>query len=95
MKKFLKDIDQKQNNFVVYFDSQNSIHLSNNSSFHCRTKHIDVRYYWIRDVLEMKLLHIRKIHTNNNGSDMMTKALAREKLAMCRKIAGMSEAYPT
>ena len=95
MKKFLKDIDQNQKNFTVYCDSQSAIHLSKNSSFHYRTKHIDVRYHWIRDVLDMKLLHIQKIHTDDNGSDMMTKALAREKLVTCRKIAGMSEAYPT
>lgn len=86
MKKFFKDIGQKQNNFIVYCDSQSAIHLSKNSSFHYRSKHIDVRYHWICDVLEMKLLQIQKIHTDDNGLDMMTKALTREKLVSVEKL---------
>ena len=47
--------------------------LGKNSTFHGRSKHIDVRYHWIRDVLDSKLLELEKIHTNDNGSDMMIK----------------------
>uniref|UniRef100_A0A803MJP2 Reticulon-like protein n=1 Tax=Chenopodium quinoa TaxID=63459 RepID=A0A803MJP2_CHEQI len=42
-----------------------------------KSKHIDVRYHWIWDVLDVKCLELEKIHTDNNGSDMMTKALPR------------------
>lgn len=77
MKKFLQELGQKQERFILYRDSQSAIHLSKKSSFHSRSKHIDVRYHWIRDVLEMKLLHIEKIHTDDNGSDMMMKTLTR------------------
>nr|AAV88069.1 hypothetical retrotransposon [Ipomoea batatas] len=44
-----------------------------------RSKHIDTRYHWIRDILECKMLELEKIHTDDNGSDMMTKALPRGK----------------
>ena len=40
--------------------------LGKNSTFHGRSKHIDV--HWIRDVLDSKLLELEKIHTNYNGS---------------------------
>ncbi|CAN0846213.1 Retrovirus-related Pol polyprotein from transposon TNT 1-94 [Linum grandiflorum] len=54
-----------------------------------RSKHIDVRYHWIRDALEEKLLELDKVHTDDNGSDMMTKSLPSEKLVFCRKEAGL------
>ena len=41
----------------------------------------------------MKLLSLGKIHTNDNGSDMMTKALPGMKLISCRKKAGLAEQY--
>ncbi|RVX19017.1 Retrovirus-related Pol polyprotein from transposon TNT 1-94 [Vitis vinifera] len=43
-------------------------------------KHIDVRYHWIHDALEMKLFCLEKIHIDGNGSDMMTKPIPIEKL---------------
>ncbi|RVW25426.1 Retrovirus-related Pol polyprotein from transposon TNT 1-94 [Vitis vinifera] len=56
-----------------------------------RSKHIDVRYHWIRDALEMKLFCLKKIHTDENGSDMMTKPIPIEKLQFCRKQASLVE----
>jgi hypothetical protein len=41
-------------------------------------------------VLESKLLQIEKIHTNDNGADMMTKALPKEKLEFCKGAAGLA-----
>ena len=90
MKKFLQELNQNQESYVLYCDSQSAIHLSKNPTFHSRSKHIDVRYHWIRDVLENKLLQVEKIHTNDNGADMMTKALPKEKLEVCKKVAGLA-----
>ena len=86
LKKFLQDLGFKHDKYVLYCDNQSTIHLSKNSTFHSRSKHIDVRYHWIRDVLEEKLL---QIHTDKNGSDMMTKPLNKEKFEFCRRQAGM------
>ncbi len=32
-----------------------------------------MRYHWIRNVLEDRLLELAKVHTDDNGADMMTK----------------------
>ena len=55
-----------------------------------RTKHIDVRYRWIRKVIEEQLFQIRKIQTDESTADMMTKVITKEKLAQCIKNTGMS-----
>ena len=72
-------------------DSQSAIHLSNNFTFHSCSKHIDVRYHWIRDVLDSKILQLEKIHTEENGSDMLTKSLPRQNFEYCRLAAGLME----
>lgn len=69
------------------------IHLSKNSTYHSRSKHIDVRYHWIRDVLESKLLKVEKVHNNENGADMMTKPLPKEKIEFGKQATGL-EATP-
>jgi hypothetical protein len=56
MKKFLKELGLQQERYLLYRDNQSAIHLSKNLTFHSRSKHIDVRYHWIRDALNEKLL---------------------------------------
>ena len=58
--------------------------------YHARTKYIDVRYHWIKKAIEEQLFQIRKIHTEENTTDMMTKVITKEKLAQCIKNTGMS-----
>ena len=89
MKRFIHEVGFKQQCYVVYYDNQSVIHLSKNSTFHARSKHIDVRYHWMRDVLNDNLFELEKIHTDHNGSDMLTKSLLREKLEVCCSIVGM------
>ena len=89
MKRFMQELGFKQQHYVIYCDNQSAIHLSKNSTFHARSKHIDVRYHWMRDALNDNLFEIEKIHTDNNGSDMLTKTLPREKLGVCCSIVGM------
>jgi len=52
MKLFLKDLDLKKEKYVVHCDSQSAIDLRKNATYHSCTKHIEVRYHWIRLVVE-------------------------------------------
>ncbi|RDX72833.1 hypothetical protein CR513_47628, partial [Mucuna pruriens] len=51
-----------------------------------RSKYIDVRYHWIRNALDVKLLELAKVHTNDNSADMMTKRVSRGKFEACYEI---------
>ena len=72
MKKFLNELRFQQDKYELFYNSQSAIHIGKNFSFHSRSKHIDVGYHWIRDLLDKKLLQLEKIHTDKNGSDMLT-----------------------
>jgi len=90
MKKIVNEFGSEQDKYVLFCDNQSAIHLSKNASFHSRSKHIDVRYHWIRDVLNSKQMQFEKFHTNDNGADMLTKVVTKEKLNVCCQLADMA-----
>ena len=87
MKRFLQELGLKQKEYMVFCDSQSTIDLSKNSMYHSRTKHIDVRYHWLRSVTEDKLMVLNKIHTDKNIADMLTKVIPSGKFDLCTQLA--------
>lgn len=59
----------------VYNDSQSALKLANNYQSHKRSKHIDVRYHFIRDVLRNDIVEARYLSTANMPADLLTKGL--------------------
>jgi hypothetical protein len=59
---------------TIYEDNQGTIDLTNNPVHHKRIKHIDVEYHYIRVAQEHNDVKVKKIHTDDNRSDIMTKA---------------------
>lgn len=43
---------------LIYEDNQGTIALAENLEFHSRTKHIDIRYHWVRDAIHRKLITV-------------------------------------
>ena len=55
--------------------------LAKNPIFHAKTKHIEVKYHFIRYMLEDKLMKLVKVHTNDNRANLLTKSLPPERFA--------------
>ena len=89
LQRFMEELGKKQENSRLYNDNQSSIHLAKNSAFHSRTKHIQLKYQFIRYVLEDELLKLEKIHTSQNPADMLTKGVTIEKLSSCSVSIGL------
>ncbi|GJT83996.1 retrovirus-related pol polyprotein from transposon TNT 1-94 [Tanacetum coccineum] len=66
-----------------------AIHLSRNAMFHERTKHINVRYHFIREIVESKEIEVAKIGTKDNAADAFTKVVPGPKFKYCMKILGV------
>lgn len=89
LKRFFQELGVQQEEYIVYCDSQSAIDLSKNTMYHARTKHIDVRYHWLRLAVEEKAFRLQKIHTDRNAADMLTKVVSKEKFELCVKLVGM------
>lgn len=59
------------------------VHLAKNQAHHERTKHIDVRYHFIKEILEKKEISLIKVVGENNAADMFTKDVPIAKLQHC------------
>lgn len=68
---------------VIFEDNQGAIALAQNPVAHNRTKHIDVKYHFIRENISNKTVHLRYIPTDQMIADCLTKPLGRVKLDMC------------
>ena len=90
LRKFTMELELKQQRYLLFCDNQSAIHLAKNSSFHSKAKHIEIRYHWIRDIMDEKLVELEKIHIDDNGLDMLTKVLLRNKFEFCRSVAGLT-----
>lgn len=64
LQRFMEELAKKKENNRLFSDSQSAIHLANNSTFHSNTKHIQLRYHFIRSILEDGQLKLEKIHTS-------------------------------
>ncbi|GJW81958.1 retrotransposon protein, putative, ty1-copia subclass [Tanacetum coccineum] len=82
----LEELGVELNTVAVNCDNQGAIHLSRNHVFHERTKHINVRYHFIREVLEAKTVEVLKVGTEHNAADALTKVVPGHKLQHCLEL---------
>ncbi|CAM8944240.1 unnamed protein product [Rhodiola kirilowii] len=71
----LIELGFEQKRVKVFCDNQGAVHLSKHQVFHERSKHIDIRMHFVRDIVESGEVGIEKISTENNPADMLTKAV--------------------
>ena len=58
-------------------DNRGAICLASDPVFHSRTKHIDIRYHFVRDVIRNGSVVLKQIPTNQMTADVLTKPLVR------------------
>jgi len=85
----MEELGKQQANSSLYIDSQSAIHLAKNSALHSKTKHIQLRYHFIRSVLDNGQLRLEKIHIDENPVDMFTKVVIRQKLCSSSASVGL------
>nr|GEV16929.1 retrovirus-related Pol polyprotein from transposon TNT 1-94 [Tanacetum cinerariifolium] len=82
----LEELGVELNNVAVNCDNQDAIHLSRTHVFHERTKHINVSYHFIKEVLEAKTVKVLKVGTKHNAADALTKVVPGLKLQHCLEL---------
>jgi len=80
IKAFLQELGQyKQAKFPVYTDNNGALLLAKNPVFHERTKHIAVKFHYIRELINKGIIDLYYISTNDQKADGLTKALEKIK----------------
>lgn len=87
---FLDDLGFKQDCVDQWCDSQSAIYLAKNQVYHARTKHINVIYHFVRDVIEDGDIFLMKVHTDENPADMLTKVVPCGKFKHCLDLLNIS-----
>ena len=75
----------------LFMDNQVAIALSKNPVHHDWSKHIDIKYHYIRDCVEKGQVEVDHIRTREQIADALTKALGRVVFVKMRQKLGMSE----
>ena len=70
-------------------DNQGAIALAKNQVGHARTKHIDIRYHYIRETVQQEVVTLSYCTTKNMLADLLTKPLPREQFETLLQAMGM------
>jgi hypothetical protein len=80
IKQLLEELSHyKQAKFPLYTDNNKALLLAKNPIFYERTKHIAVKYHYIRDLISQGIIDLLYISTKDQKADSFTKALEKVK----------------
>ena len=74
----------------MYKYNQSAISIVKNPQFHGRSKHIAIKYRFVREQVSDGKLELRYCKTNDIIADMMTKRLSGEQFEKLRLMAGVA-----
>nr|GEY32565.1 copia protein [Tanacetum cinerariifolium] len=89
MRSQLLDYGLGFNKIPMYWDNKSDIALCCNNVQHSRSKHIDIRYHFIKEQVENRVIELYFINTEYQLGDLFTKALGRDKIEFLINKLGM------
>lgn len=90
LKGLISELGVNQKTVKVYCDSSSAIYLSKNPTHHeKKTKHIDIKLRFIRNVVSMGVVRMVKLQIDRNPIDMLTKIVTTTKFKVCLDIPGL------
>ena len=75
---------------VIFEDNQSAICMAKNPQFHGRSKHIAIKYHFIREQVSNGKVELKYCKTNDMIADIMTKGLNGEQFEKLRLMAGVA-----
>ena len=83
--------DKPPQSVKMFVDNNSAIALMKNPVFHGRSKHIDVKYHFIRECVERGQFQVKRVCTEGQRADALTKALPAVKLGIMRHLLGVRD----
>ncbi|GJS36631.1 retrovirus-related pol polyprotein from transposon TNT 1-94 [Tanacetum coccineum] len=94
MRSQLTDYGFGFNKIPMYCDNKSAIALCCNSVQHSRSKHIDIRFHFIKEHVENGVIELYFVNTEYQLADIFTKALGRERIEFLINKLGMRSFTP-
>ncbi|KAE9284760.1 hypothetical protein PF008_g27084 [Phytophthora fragariae] len=82
---------QKKSKLTLGVDNTAAIALAKAPTYNSRTRHIELRWHYVRDQVKRDLLEIHKVLGTENPADMFTKALPNNSLVKYCQMIGMAK----
>ncbi|CAI7799485.1 unnamed protein product [Closterium sp. NIES-53] len=79
------------NEFTLQCDNQSAITIANKPGFVNRTKHISLRYFFVKDAIDKGRMRLVYCPTSDMAADSLTKKLTRHKFHHCNQLSGISK----
>jgi len=73
LQRLLDDLGIEHDLLKINCDSMCAIYLAKNQVYHTRTKHIDVRFHFVREILDEGDIELPKIPTKENPTNMLLR----------------------
>ncbi|GJS86994.1 retrovirus-related pol polyprotein from transposon TNT 1-94 [Tanacetum coccineum] len=94
MRSQLTDYGLGFNKIPMYYDNKSAIALCRNNVQHSRSKHIDIRFHFIKEQVENGVVELYFINTEYQIADIFTKPLSRERIEFLINKLGMRSFTP-
>nr|GFA03249.1 retrovirus-related Pol polyprotein from transposon TNT 1-94 [Tanacetum cinerariifolium] len=94
MRSQLSDYGLAFNKIPMYYDNKSAIALCCNNVQHSRSKHIDIRYHFIKEQIENRVIELYIVNTEYQLADLFTKALGRDIIEFLTNKLGMRSFTP-
>lgn len=91
LKTFLEELGKKQADYSLHCDNESAVKLAKNPVYHGKTKHIGMRYHFVRGLICDGTINLKNISGAKNPADMFTKSVTLDKLKFCMTSAGLQE----
>ncbi|GAA0142953.1 hypothetical protein LIER_03743 [Lithospermum erythrorhizon] len=89
MKQILEEYNGRHGAMILYRANLSAINISKNPVQHSRTKHIDIRHHFIRELIEDKVIFLEHVSIDKQVTYIFTKALDATKFESSRSSLGL------
>ena len=92
LRQLLQDLNVEQTGpTVIHEDNQSAICIAQNPQYHSKTKHIHIKYHFVREKVLDNTIQLKYCPTSDMLADMLTKGLTYDKLSRLRNLCGVKQ----